>query len=420
MTATLGHSAPVKPRRGPPVSTASGAAGRFRRQPPVYSPLSAQAVFQAALAAVRASRDPRRELRDALRWSYQSQAGVLTGSGTQALQLAITAAARLVGAAAPVHVALPAFTCFNVATAAVGAGARIALYDVDPWTLSPDLDSLEAVLARGARVVVVTPLYGFPVDWSPVESRAAHWGAVVVEDAAQGQGARWCGRPLGALGSLSVLSFGRGKGWTGGGGGALLLRRNARRETLVTLRPGKVSADLGTVASAVGQWLLGRPSLYAIPAALPFLALGETRYHDPEPLREMSRAAAAVALRTRSEAVLEALARQANGAALIAQLPATVAAVRVLPNADPSFIRLPVRIPGGLAGLPDPEWAMRLGIGRTYPSTLAELEPVRARMAGTTGRWPGADALVKDLVTLPTHSQLTPRDRSALLAALRR
>ena len=51
---------------------------------------------------------------------------------------------------------------------------------------------------------------------------AERHGLAVVEDAAQGLGATWRGRPLGSFGDVSVLSFGRGKGWTGGVGGALL------------------------------------------------------------------------------------------------------------------------------------------------------------------------------------------------------
>ncbi len=94
--------------------------------------------------------------------------------------------------------ALPAFTCFDVATAAVAAALPVVLYDIDPATLAPDFDSLELCLQQGARVVVVSPLYGMPVDWDLVERSAARYGAVVIEDAAQGHGARWRGRLLAA------------------------------------------------------------------------------------------------------------------------------------------------------------------------------------------------------------------------------
>ena len=79
-------------------------------------------------------------------------------------------------------------------------------------------ESLERALKRGAGVVVVAPLCGIPVDWDRVGRCLAPYGALAVEDAAQGHGAEWRGLPLGGLGTLSVLSFARGKGWTGGRG----------------------------------------------------------------------------------------------------------------------------------------------------------------------------------------------------------
>src|SRR5205823_6394846 len=46
---------------------------------------------------------------------------------------------------------------------------------------------------------------------------------VVVEDAAQGLGSTWRGRPLGTLGSLGCLSFHETKNVVSGEGGALLV-----------------------------------------------------------------------------------------------------------------------------------------------------------------------------------------------------
>src|SRR5439155_883687 len=129
------------------------------------------------------------------------------------LTLALRAAAATLGGGEPPVVALPAYACYDVATAAVAVNARIALYDVHPATLAPDLASLTATLAEGARIVVVAPLYGMPVDWDAIEQCVAAFGALAIEDAAQGHGASWRGRPLGSLGRLSVLSFSRGKGW---------------------------------------------------------------------------------------------------------------------------------------------------------------------------------------------------------------
>ena len=73
---------------------------------------------------------------------------------------------------------------------------------------------------------------------------------------------------------------------------------------------------------------------------------------------------------------------------------------------------------GGLAGWRDPDAAMALGIQPGYPSTLRDLPAVRPRVLGGGGDHPGAKELVKELVTLPTHSWVTTKDRNEVLRLL--
>jgi dTDP-4-amino-4,6-dideoxygalactose transaminase len=392
-------------------------ARRARWQPPVYSPVSLQAVCLAWRGGAPGARDPRQALERQLARAYEADRAILFGSGTQALQIALTLALR---AARGSTVALPAFTCFDVATAAVGADARIEVYDVDPATLCPDPESLDQALGRGACVAVISPLYGFPVDWDSVAAVAARRGAVLVEDAAQGFGATWRGRWLGSLGSLSVLSFGRGKGWTGGAGGALLLRGQAAAWQVPLPPPASCAEEARVRARLLAQWAFGRPGLYGVPATLPWLRLGETVYRAPGPLRGMTRAAAACLGATRIAAAREVATRQANGHALLGAVGTGPCArpVRPLAPAEPSFLRFPVRVAHGPAGLCGLAAARRLGVQRAYPGVLATLAAVGARLREPTGRTPGAEELARTLVTLPTHSLLTAPERSALAALL--
>lgn len=389
-----------------------GPAGRVfgaRHQLPVHSPIPLPALLRSA----RDRGDSVATLRSRLLRHYDAEEAVPCGSGTAALQLAIRHALARTGTR---DVALPGFCCYDVASAAVGAEAGIALYDLDPATLSPDPDSLEGLLRAGLRVVVVAHLYGMPVDWDALDALARSHGAVLVEDAAQGHGGWWRGRPLGSLGGLGVLSFGRGKGWTGGGGGALLLRDGWENAPA----PAAAGAGWKVLGASLAQWLLGRPSIYGVPSALPWLALGETRYHPPSPPSDLPRRAAALALRTRAASDAEARARRSAAAALREALEAVPGArpIDPVPGAEPGYLRFPVRVPGALGAFPSPAAALRLGIGRSYPTTLAALPAVRERSVGPGSALPGAEALVRDLVTLPTHSLVLSRERSAALALL--
>jgi perosamine synthetase len=411
-------SAPPAP---PPAARAAGApratfaAGPLRTQPPAYTPVPAAALGAAALAALRPARDERPALLRELCATYAADAGVLCGSGSQALRLAIELSQRAAGSR---HVALPAFSCYDVAAAAVAADATISLYDLDPATLGPDLDSLRAALNAGARVVVAAPLYGVPLDWAAIEAAADEHGALLVEDAAQGFGALWRGTPLGALGRVSVLSFGRGKGWTGGGGGALLFR-GGWTETGARPGPAPLAGAARAIVGSLAQAVFGRPTLYRLPLAVPGLRLGETVYHEvPEPVG-MPRAAAVLLRRSRAAALDEADARRRAAAELIRGLGGApdVAAIRPPDGAEPGYLRLPVRTGRGMAVFDDPGAAARLGVAPVYPTTLVALAPVRVRMA-RGGAWPGAEALVRETVTLPTHSRLTAGERKQVLHLL--
>lgn len=392
----------------------------LRRIPPVYSPLS----FRALRESVAAREDVRPRFAQQLCRMYRADEALLVDSGTHALQLAMMLATRITRA--PNMVALPAYSCFDVATAAVGAGSRIVLYDVDPYTLAPDLDSLAEAMRSGVQVVVVAPLFGVPVDWPQLELCASRYGALLIEDAAQGFGASLRSEPLGSHGRLSVLSFGRGKGWTGGVGGALLARGGVLEALGKTHEFAPPSSNgFGGVLRAAVQWIAGRPSLYALPAAIPWLHLGETRYHEPAPIKEMPRVAAGVLAQSRPLALGEASARRNTARAYRSELACLdvmkfarrVRCVRPPVQSEPGYLRFPLRFSHGFAGLPDEGRAEWLGMSRGYPSTLGELRAVRRRLHTIRGadRWPGAEELVSELVTLPTHSYVEREDREELV-----
>jgi dTDP-4-amino-4,6-dideoxygalactose transaminase len=381
----------------------------IRHQLAAYSPVSAEATLLGAGEIFRASDDARPQLRALLEEVYGSSVILLSGSGTQALTIALRMAKRRVDPSAPV--ALPAFACFDVASAAVGADTGISFYDLDPDSLAPDLPSLERVLRAGARVVVVAPLYGIPVDWPAIVALASQYDAILVEDAAQGHGATWEGSPLGALGEIATLSFGRAKGWTGGNGGATLLR-TVSGSAVDSLPEPAFRHEAATAFGLVAQWALARPDLYAIPLSIPALRLGQTTYRTPRIERSMTRVAAATLLATHEASRREATLRQANATKLLTAIAGN-SEVRTIPvhrEATAGYLRLPVRLSNGMEAFRSRAQALSLGIAPSYPRTLAELPQVASRIESREQVWPGAQTLVRELVTLPTHSKLQPRE----------
>jgi dTDP-4-amino-4,6-dideoxygalactose transaminase len=379
-----------------------------RHQLPVSSPIALRALAGGALAALRGDTSHHEALASLLARRFGARAAALTDSGTSALVLALRLAVGEGGT-----VAFPAYACIDLAAAALRAGVRVRLYDVDPHTLSADLDSAARALDRGARALLAVHLYGHPTDVPALAALAAGRGATVIEDAAQGAGGTLGSVPLGGFGPLTVLSFGRGKGTTGGGGGALLAIGGEweARVREAAARLGPASAGWRELAGAAAQWSLGRPAIYGIPASIPALRLGEMVYHaagEPAPL---ARAAARLTCGAYAALDADVATRRSHARALRDAARGTaVHIVEPLAGGESGWLRAPALVRQAAPVSP------RLGVLRAYPRTLFEMEELRPALEADEGEHPGALLLRERLVTLPTHALLRPPDIEAITA----
>lgn len=396
----------------------------WRHQAPVHSPLSIAALFagvRAAAARNGAASKAEAQVAALLRERYAAKAALLTESGTAALTAALIAVLKDRPGSA---VALPAYACYDLATAADGANARVLLYDVDPRTLAPDVAQIDAILRQGVAAIVVAHFYGCPVDLGLVNRLAASTGTIVIEDAAQALGATMRDRPAGSQSSLAVLSFGRGKGLTGGSGGALLAHDAAGQRILDRAKDLLVEARRGwpELLAITAQFFLERPNVYALPAGLPFLHLGETIYRAPRPLRRPTSASCSVVAATWQLAETETEVRQRNAERLLLELRAqpgfeTVVTPR---HIRPGYLRLPVLAsPIVRRAVVEPA-ARRLGVMPGYPKLLCDLERFRDRCLNREAAFPGSRLVAARLCTLPTHGRLASLDLERLKRWIRK
>jgi perosamine synthetase len=344
----------------------------------------------------------------ALRRRYGSVDALLTDSGTSALILALRKILPPGGT-----VAYPAYACIDLTTAALGAGVRVRLYDVDPATLSPDLDSVRAAIRRGVDAIVVAHLYGYPADMIGVRKLAAERGIPVIEDAAQGAGGTLGGALLGSIGDVAILSFARGKGTTGGSGGAVLVKTPALAEWTCRARSELQAGSRGgrEVLSLAAQRLLSHPYLYRLPASIPGLKLGEMVFHPPRIPRAMAAASVAVLRRTLGLEVLEVSGRRARARNLLSsmsEMPDGVA-VRPIPGGESGFLRLALIDTAGTR-VPRAD----LGALRGYPMTLEQHPQLRPLLHSGERAGKGSQFLRDRLFTVPTHSRVEQSDRAGL------
>jgi hypothetical protein len=290
---------------------------------------------------------------------------------------------------------------------------HVRLYDLDPATLSPDLDSVRATIERGVDAIVVAHLFGYPADVIGVRALAAEHGIPVIEDAAQGAGGSLCGDVLGSLGDVAILSFARGKGTTGGSGGALLVKTPALAKWLQSVRTDlKPNARGGLgVLSLAAQRVLSHPSLYRLPASIPALKLGEMVFHPPRSPRGMSAAAAAVLRMTLELERTEVAHRRERASKLLALIRAMPNVVPVQPITDgqTGFLRLAL-----IDGAGDRKPLSDLGALRGYPMTLEQHAQLRPILLPGERAGKGSQFLRDRLFTVPTHSGFDGSDLTRL------
>ena len=164
-----------------------------------------------------------RRCADWLREQHDVERVFLTPSCTAALELAALAA----GIAPEDEVIMPSFTFSSTATAITLRGAKPVFVDIDRETLTLDVDEAKAAITDRTRAIVAVTYAGIAPDLTALDALTRNHDLLLIEDAAQGLGATFRGRPVGSFGAFGALSFHETKNVTCGEGGALLLRDQA-------------------------------------------------------------------------------------------------------------------------------------------------------------------------------------------------
>jgi dTDP-4-amino-4,6-dideoxygalactose transaminase len=133
--------------------------------------------------------------------------GIGVANGTDALHLVL----RALGIGPGDEVLVPANTFVATAEAVVLAGATPRFIDVRPDTLLVGPEHIEAAVTSRTRAAIVVALYGQTPDMDAVCRAAEKAGILLIEDAAQAQGATWRGQRAGSFGVAGCFSFYPGK-----------------------------------------------------------------------------------------------------------------------------------------------------------------------------------------------------------------
>ena len=357
--------------------------------------------------------DPERGLRRELETRFAGRRLTLHASGREALRVAF---GQLAAETRRREVAIPAYACFSIPAAAVAAGLRVRLVDVDARG-QLDLDAFDGLPLESVAAVVVTNLFGVPEPTEALRRRAGVAGARVVDDAAQTLGGRSAEGWVGDRGDVGVLSFGRGKPVSALGGGALVWRSPPLGAAVpdAVAEPRRVAALL----RAMAYDLVRNPLVLRGLAAIPMLGIGTTEY-DPEFSRgPMPGAAVALAAALMPELDGANGARAQRARMLAARLMKDTGFVPLVAGAGDIGVhpRLGILAPTRARRDAALSALIPFGATRMYPTPLGEIPELRPHLVGET-RCPGAEDFCGRVLTLPTHAGMRERRLDQVLEIL--
>ncbi len=176
-------------------------------------------------------------------------------NGTAALHSAMFAA----GAARGREVIVPSLTWHASISPALHCGAAPVFADADPQTFCIDPADVRRKITDRTCAIVATHVYGAPADLDALRDIADGAGVTLIEDASHAHGARWRGRPVGAVGHVGCFSLQASKPVSGIEAGVVVTNDPALHDRMAALgHYGRVDRLLQTDAfRALGRVGLG-------------------------------------------------------------------------------------------------------------------------------------------------------------------
>jgi dTDP-4-amino-4,6-dideoxygalactose transaminase len=380
-----------------------------RTLPPAAAPLCWTDIWHGVAGMLFPTRAIR-ALEEEIRRDFGVRHVFLVSSGTAALTVTLMALKSL---RPRTDVVMPAYTCYSVPAAILKARLTPVLCDIDPSTFDFDHGLLEQALNGDTLCVIAHHLFGIPADIERIRKACAARRVFVVEDAAQAMGAESNGCRLGTLGDVGIFSMGRGKNITCGSGGIIVTSSDEIAGAIARQYCQLETPRLADVVKGLLQLVLMavfiRPRLYWIPAALPFLRLGQTLFPTKVRLSRLSGLKAGVLHNWRRRLARSNGIRCETAAYFCRRLH-----LQLPPGPSHPYLRLPV-----LASTPQEKQrihalsqARGLGLSGAYPAPVSEIPELRAVVNGH--RFPHACQVADSLVTIPTHHWLSDNDKRTI------
>jgi perosamine synthetase len=157
-------------------------------------------------------------LEDAFNAYHGTSYALAVSSGTAALHSAFVAC----GIGPDDEVLAPTYTFLATVTPILATNGIPILIDCEEDTGNIDPKLIEAAVTPRTKAIVVTHLWGHPVEMAPILDVALRYGLKVIEDCSHAHGATYKGRLVGTIGDVGCFSL-QGKKIVAAGQGGILI-----------------------------------------------------------------------------------------------------------------------------------------------------------------------------------------------------
>ena len=158
--------------------------------------------------------------------------GVAVSSGTGALEIAMKSLNLKKGD----EIIIPSFSIVSTALCVVKLGLKPVLVDSNLMTWNMDPDEAIKKISKKTKAILITHIYGFPVDMKKILKIAKIKNIKIIEDSAEMIGQTYLKKKCGSFGDLSTFSFYANKHITTGEGGMILTNNKKLYEKCKSLR----------------------------------------------------------------------------------------------------------------------------------------------------------------------------------------
>ena len=296
------------------------------------------------------------------------------------------------------EVIVPSFTFIATANAVEAVGATPVFAEIEDQRYALDPDDVADRITPSTAAILPIHYAGIPCRIEELRDLAREHGLTLVEDAAEAHGATVDGKPVGTFGDAGVLSFCQNKiSATGEGGGVVTddpeLAERLRRVRSHGRASGEYFDSAGTGEYVSLGYNLRMPDVVA--------AIGVAQLNRIDDIVRRRRRVAAD-LTERLDAV-----------------------DCVAPPAEPAGCRnvyqlYTVRFDDGIdRNAVIEQLAERDVASKVYFDPVHLTEYYRARHGYTEGALPRTEAVSEQVLSLPMHPSLSPRERDRVVEAVR-